>query len=111
MTFYADLAALADELLVEFGFDATVRGLPTPSDPVTGVGGSDGASRTVRAVLASIDSRVFPDTLVQNGDQMMIFGGVVNVGEFVEGKGAVAEIQLVQPDDATHLITKALIRG
>ncbi|WP_372572901.1 hypothetical protein [Ruegeria jejuensis] len=43
MTFYAEMAAVADELLVEFGFDATIRAKDTATDPVTGAGGSNGA--------------------------------------------------------------------
>jgi len=113
MTFYAGKAALADQLLLKYGFSATVRAADSPSDPVTGVGGSDGATRTVRAVFTSIDSTVFPETLVQKGDRMVIFGGSVEVGETLvkDGDWPVRVVQHVQPDGTTHIITKALVSG
>lgn len=114
MTFYSEMAAVADELLVEYGYDATIRAADTPSDPVTGVGGADGVTRTVRAVQTKMDYKVFPETLVQTGDRMFLFGGQVEQGEkLVDGSAewAIAEVQHIRPDNATHILTKALVRG
>lgn len=113
MTFYTEKAALADRLLLKYGFDATVRAADTPSDPVTGLGGANGATRTVRALFTKIDFRTFPETLVRDGDRMVIFGGPVLVGEVLVNNGdwAVREVADIQPDGSTHIITKALVSG
>lgn len=113
MAFYDDMAALADQMLTEFGFAATVRTADAPGDPVTGLGGAAGATRTVRAVQTKMDYRTFPETLVRAGDRMLIFGGAVEVGEKVidGGEWAVRQVAHIQPDNATHIITKALVSG
>jgi len=108
--FYSDKAALADRLLLKFGYDATVTGRPTQPDPVTGAGGGAGVARTVRAVNTKIDYKTFPETLVRTGDTMLILGGLVEVGEAIAGK-AVKQVAHVQPDNATHIITKALVQS
>lgn len=89
-------------------------GWATPTDPVTGAGGSDGAPRSVRAVQTKLDYKTFPETLVQEGDRMMIFGSVVDRGEvLVDGSAewSIREVQHIQPDNSTHIITKALVSG
>lgn len=113
MTFYSDKAALADRLLLKYGFTATVRGAATVADPVTGLGGSDGATRSVQAVFTRIDFRTFPETLVRKGDRMVIFGGPVSVGEVLveSGDWQIREVQNIKPDGSTHIITKALVSG
>ena len=114
MTFFSEMAAVADGLLVEFGYDADIRAADTPSDPVTGVGATDGAKRTVRAVQTKMDYKVFPETLVQSGDRMFLFGGQVEQGEkLIDGSAewAIAQVQHIKPDNSTHILTKALVRG
>ncbi|WP_299945352.1 hypothetical protein [uncultured Ruegeria sp.] len=114
MTFYSEMAAVADEMLLEFGYDATIRAADTASDPVTGAGAADGATRTVRALQTGIDYKVFPESLVQTGDRMFLFGAVVHVGEkLIDGteEWAVKRVQHIQPDNSTHIMTKALVRG
>lgn len=114
MTFYTDKAALADRLLTKFGYDATIRASDTASDPVHGFGYADGAERTVRAVQTKLDYKTFPEDLVQKGDRMFIFGANVDQGEKVvdaSGEWAVKEVAHVKPDNSTHIITKALVRG
>ena len=114
MTFYAEMAAVADNALLEFGYDATIRAVGTASDPVTGAGAADGATRTVRAVQTKIDYKVFPESLVQAGDRMFLFGSLVDAGEtLVDGtqEWAVTKVQHIQPDNSTHILTKALVRG
>lgn len=108
--FYTEKAALADRLLLRFGYDATVTGQPTLPDPVTGAGGGAGASRTVRAVNTAVDHNTFPESLVETGDTMLILGGKVDVGEAV-GSMSVKHVAHVMPDNATHIITKALVKG
>jgi hypothetical protein len=114
MTFYSEMAAVADQLLAEFGYDSNIRAADTPSDPVTGLGGSDGATRAVRAVQTKMDYKVFPESLVQTGDRMFLFGGQVERGEkLVDGstEWAIAQVQHIRPDNATHILSKALVRG
>ncbi|MEO1108265.1 MAG: hypothetical protein AAFX90_10115 [Pseudomonadota bacterium] len=114
MTFYSEMAATADELLTEFGYDATIRAADTTSDPVTGAGAADGATRTVRAVQTKIDFKVFPETLVQAGDRMFLFGAQVEQGEkLIDGTAewAVRRVAHIKPDNSTHILTKALVSG
>ena len=114
MSIYARAATTADRLLARFGFDATIRAVGTAGDPVTGVGAADGATRDVRGLLRSIDNKAFPESLVQSGDRMFIFGGEVLRGEYFVDGGAeyeVREVVQIKPDNATHVITKALVRG
>lgn len=113
MTFYTEKAALADRLLLKYGFSATVRAVGAIADPVTGLGGSDGATRSVRALFTKIDFKTFPETLVRKGDRMVIFGGPVLVGEVLVNNGdwQIREVQNIQPDGSTHIITKALVSG
>lgn len=108
--FYTEKAALADRLLLRFGYDATVTGVPMLPDPVTGAGGGAGAARTVRAVNTKIDFNTFPESLVETGDTMLILGGKVNVGESIGGK-SVKQVAHVMPDNAAHIITRALVKG
>lgn len=114
MTLYARAGLTADRLLARFGYNVTIRSVDTAGDPVTGLGGSVGATRTVVGMVRSIDNRAFPESLVQSGDRMFIFAGEVLRGEFVVDGGAVysvAEVVQIKPDNATHVITKALVRG
>lgn len=114
MSIYTRAATTADRLLARFGYDVTIRAVGTAGDPVTGAGASDGATRTVRGLVRSIDNRTFPESLVQSGDRMFIFGGEVLRGEFVvDGSAAyeVREVVQIKPDNATHVITKALVNG
>lgn len=112
MTFYAEMQALADELLgtAEFGATLTIQGVPTPGDPVTGAGGSAGAARSIQGAAVKVDLRVFPETLVQVGDRMLITSDPVAVGEKWQGRAIVAVME-VKPDDATGILWKALVRG
>lgn len=114
MTFYANAAATADRLLGRFGYAVTIRGVATAGDPVTGASGADGAERDVQGLVRSIDNRTFAETLVQSGDRMFIFDGEVLRGEYVVDGGAsyeVREVVHIKPDNATHVITKALVNG
>lgn len=114
MTLHTNAATSADRLLQRFGYDATIRAVGTAGDPVTGAGGGNGATRTVRALVRSIDHKTFPESLVQSGDRMFIFGGEVLRGEYlVDGSNVfeVREVVHIKPDNATHIITKALVNG
>lgn len=114
MTFYERMDALVVRQLASKGFSATFRGEPTPADPVTGVGGSDGATRTIQAVKVAVNFRDFPETLVEAGDLMLIVKGFVEVGEYwIDGSDhwRVVSVKQYEPDNSTDLMTKALVRG
>ena len=106
--------ALADRLIAKHGFSATIRGEPTASDPVDGTGGADGASRTVNAIFTKIDFNTFPETAVEAGSKMLLCDGPVSVGEvLVDGSDewTIVAVSDVEPDNSTHIISKALVRG
>jgi len=116
MTIYSDMQSVADTLLATdlFGASLTIRGKPTPGDPVTGLGGSDGATRTVTAAIVGVDYRTFPDTIAEIGDKMLVSSDEINVGEvWVDGSDEwhVVQVMEVKPDNATGILWKALVRG
>lgn len=113
MVDYAKLAAVADRLIAENGFVATIQAASVATDPVTGLGGVDGSPRTVQAFQTAMDYKTFPDTVVTTGDRMMLFADRVEVGEVLVDNGdwAVKAVMHIEPDNASHIITKAVIRG
>lgn len=112
MSEYAGITQSAAALIAQKGFVATIRGEPTPTDPVTGGGGSDGAIRSVAAVKVGIDRSQFSETLTERAQCTLICDGPVQVGEvWVDGSAErpVIGTMIVEPDNASHIITKALI--
>ena len=114
MSIYDKFEALAERLLAKYGYGVTVYGAKTPSDPVTGAGGSDGASRVVQGLQTPIDRDSFDASLVERATTGFIFSGEVLTGEFValeSRKQAVLSVRHVKPDGGTHIITKAIVGG
>lgn len=114
MTFYARMQALADRQIADKGSSLTIKGLPAAGDPVDGTGGTDGDERSVDGVLTGIDYKTFPETMTRAGDVMLILGEPVLVGEkWVNGSAEweVVAVKDIKPDNATHIATKALVRG
>lgn len=116
MTFYTRMKALADRQIVAKGYAATFRSLPTAGDPVTGLGGSAGATRTAQAVILNVDYRTFPETLARAGDLMLLVegGGAPAVGEkWVNGAAEweIVAVKEVNPPNGTALLWKVLVRG
>lgn len=112
MADFANAQAVAARLIAAKGFVATIRGAATPSNPVTGAGGSDGAERTVRAVKVKADTRAFGDDLAAQASCMLICDGPVLLADsWVDGSAVrpVIGVMAVEPDNASHIITKALI--
>lgn len=104
--------ALAARLLAEKGFAATIRAQAVASDPVTGAGGSDGASRTINAVKTQVDRRRLPESLAERAECILICAGAVAVGEvWVDGAvdRPVIGVMPVEPDNTSRIITKAII--
>jgi len=114
MADYTNAQALADRLLAAKGFTATIRAEGTAADPVTGLGAADGATRTVSAVKARVDIGVFPESLAERSTCMLICDAIVRMGDvWVDGgtDRPVIGVMHVEPDNDSHIITKALIGG
>lgn len=114
MTFYERMRALASRQIAAKGSTVTIRGIPTPSDPVTGLGGADGAARSMSAVLTQVDYRTFPETIARAGDLMLLVDGTAEVGEkWVNGvsEWTIVAVSEVNPANDGAIITKALVRG
>lgn len=112
MTIYSEFQALADELLGsdEFGTTLTVTGVPTAGDPVTGAGASAGVSRSIQGVITKVDFNVFPETVAQSTDKMLISSDSLERGERF-GDMTIVQVMKIEPDNATGILWKALIRG
>lgn len=111
---YAGLQATAARLIAAKGFAATIRSAGTASDPVTGLGAVAGTDRTVDAVKVAVDVRAFPETLTARATCMLICDGQVSASDkWVDGSDVrpVIAVMAVEPDNASHIITKALIGG
>lgn len=114
MADYSSAQAVANRLIAQKGFVATIRSAPTPTDPVTGDGGAAGTPRTVNAVKVAADKRAFADTLIERASCMLICDGAVSASEtWVDGvtDRPIIAVMAVEPDNASHIITKALIGG
>lgn len=112
MTKYARQIAMAQRLIAQKGFAATIRAADTASDPVTGSGASSGATRTVKAVKVAVDKRAFSESLAQNATCTLICAGDVLLNEnWIDGSDVrpVIAVQDVSPDNDTNVIVKALI--
>lgn len=70
MTFYAEMAATASELLAEFGQDMTlVRGLTGTYAPATGTATVSGSNSYGKGVALDYDQRDIDGTVIRQGDQ------------------------------------------
>ena len=112
MAEYSNVQAMAVRLIAQKGFVATVRSVGTVSDPVTGSGAVAGDTRNVQAVRVSVDRKTFPETLIERATCMLICSGEVSIGEAWIDSSAERPIiatMVVEPDNSSHIITKALI--
>jgi len=106
---YSAMRALASTMITDGGFLATISGAATAPDPVTGLGGGAGATRTIPAVLTKVDTKLFPQSLVHSEDRMLVCAGAVEVGETWGGR-AIVDVLAVTPDNGAPIITKAVVR-
>lgn len=112
--FYVEMAALSTRLISEKGSSLTIRARDTASDPVTGSGAAEGTTRTMNGVVVPIDYRLFPESLVEVGDRMILVASAIEVGEkWIEGTDelAVVAVKEIAPDRTTLVLNKALVRG
>lgn len=111
--FYAEMAAVATELLAEFGASLTIEGIPAEPDPIDGFGdGGAGASRTVTGAVLRINYKLFPLEMTQAQDQMLMVDGnaALQIGEIWQGK-RIVQVRDIKPDAATIVAQAALVRG
>lgn len=111
---YDRAQATAQRLIAQKGFVATIRAVDTPTDPVFGFDQIPAATREVDAVRLRIDASLFTETLVEQASCMLLCDGPVQVGEkWIDGAAErpVLAVESVMPDNASHIISKALIRG
>lgn len=114
MANYNNAQVTAQRLIAQKGFVATFRTKDAAKDPVTGLGGAAGATRTVNAVKVAIDQETFEQTLAAKAACVLLCDGPVDVSDtWVDGSTdrPVIATKTVSPDNATHLLTKALIGG
>lgn len=113
MAFYAEMAAVATELLAEFGASLTIEGVPSEPDPVDGYGdGTAGTSRTVTGAVLKVNYRLFPETVTQAQDKMLMVDGsaALQIGEIWEGL-RIVDLRDIRPDNATMVAQAALLRA
>ena len=116
MVNYTNLKATADRLITANGKSLTIRGVPTAGDPVTGLSGSDGSTRTVYGFPTKIDFRTFPESMTQSGDKMLLLEGdsAVTIGEkWIDGteEWDIVAVQQGIWGHTSDIIYKALVRG
>lgn len=106
------IANSVERLITQFGSEIDIVGRATPSDPITGAGGSAGATRSAIGVFTNVDFDVFDSSRVQVGDRQIVFAQDANVqiGETIEAR-TVAEVEKICPNGETVLAYIALIRG
>lgn len=73
MSFYADLALTADELLTEFGAGATLsRTVAGGYDPATGISAPESVDvQSITAVCIDYDAKYIDGTLIIRGDKQV----------------------------------------
>ena len=112
---YAPLSATALRLITKFGAPLTFRAIGTVPDPITGLGGTLGATRTIQGVQTTFDERTFPDTRILAGDMAFLLEGepVALSDKWVNGAAewSIAAISNIQPNGADTLAVKILVRS
>jgi len=74
MTFYTEMAAVANDLLSEFGASITLkRTTPGTLDPVTGIESSAStANLTTTGIVKTYATKLIDGTRIQAGDRLLI---------------------------------------
>lgn len=113
---YLRAAKTATRLLTQYGATMQLRAKDGKSDPVSGSGGSQGATRDVIGLVASVQDGVFTDSLRKAGDRMLILApesGAVAGEVWVDGAAnwPIIELKTIKPDNQTVIAYRALVRG
>lgn len=113
---YTRIAVRVKELLSKYGSTLTIRDRWASADPVTGLGGADGADRDVIGVITAVKDGFFADSNRKSGDRMLVLApdSAVVAGEiWVNGaeQWPLIEVNKVAPDNQTVISYNALVRG
>ena len=113
---YAPLTATALRLITKFGSDMTFKDEGTTGDPVTGLGAVAGASRTLKGVQIKVDIKVFPETVIQTGDRMLLIEGdaiVLTSDKWVFGAAPwqIVAVSPIIPNGSDIVASKILVRA
>ena len=113
---YAPLTATALRLITKFGADMTFRDAGTTGDPVTGLGAVAGTDRTLKGVQIKVDIKVFPETVIQSGDRMLLIEGdaVVSTSDkwvFGSAPWQILGVAPIIPNGTDIVASKILVRA
>ena len=113
---YAPLTTAALRLITKFGADLTFRDEGTTGDPVTGLGAVAGANRTLKGVQIKVDIKVFPETVIQTGDRMLLIEGdavVLTSDKWVFGSAPwqILGVVPIIPNGSDIVASKILVRA
>jgi hypothetical protein len=102
VSFYSDLAADANALIVEFGASASLaRVTPGAYDPATGTTTPTETVQPVRAVVFDYDRAVIDGTLILQGDKQVYMSAVgvtpPTAGDILTWQGAPYNVIAVKP--------------
>lgn len=99
-------------LLAAGAKDLTLTAAPTATDPVTGLGGSSGATKTALGLITDVDRKTFSETIIQTGDKTIVFDGYTEILQSDTWEGA-SIVSLVEhkPDNITTMSYIALVRS
>lgn len=104
MAFYDDMATVTTELLTEFGAAVTLTPRSGVSDPVTGLGGSDGTPAASLGLIRPYPDRVVDGTRILEGDRELVLDDSVvpSAGDRVTIGGedwSIVGIKTIKPTD------------
>lgn len=112
---YAPISATALRLVTKFGYSMTFMAEGTVPDPVTGLGGVDGATRTIKGVEVRTNDKDFPETLIVSGDRALVIAGdTVDIKErWVDGSDLwqIVAVDPIKPNGTDVVVTKVLVRA
>ena len=108
---YSALQAKALELITRFGYDMTFNAAGTAGDPVTGLGGAAGASRTLKGVEVKVSQKDFPSTVIEATDKALLVEGASILKSDKWGEWRIVEISPIQPNGSDVLAVKLLVRS
>ena len=112
---YGPLTATALTLITKYGSEMTFQAKGTVPDPITGLGGADGAQRALQGVLVKVDDKAFPETRVQAGDRMLLVEGAsiaMSDKWIFEGASWTVEgVSPIMPNGSDTVAVKALVRA
>lgn len=112
---YTKIAATALRLIAKYGETMTFRAAGSSADPVTGLGGTAGATRTMQGVVGRVDLRDYPETVIQSGDKALIVegGDIAKTDKWVNGSEEwhIVAVSPIAPNGTDIVAVKVLVRA